>query len=43
MIVLYIVPEGTNHHLEKYREESAPFSTGVPREWYLSEKALEIH
>lgn len=36
VIVLYIVPERTNHHLEDYREELAPCSIGIP-------SALKIH
>lgn len=32
MTVLYIVPAGTNHHVEENREESSPLLTGGPKD-----------
>lgn len=41
--VLYILPAGTNHHLEENREESGPLLIGGPKDPYLIDKVLQIH
>lgn len=43
MTALYIVPAGTNHHLEENREESGPLLIRGPEVPYVSEKVLQIH
>lgn len=40
--VLYILPAGTNHHLEENREESGPLLIGGPKDPYLIDKVCKF-